>query len=210
VKDELVIANLTGLNPNVMYELGIKHAARLPVVHVAMYDTALPFDLQEERTIFYTDDMYGVEELKPRLKSMVQTALGDTEPDNPVYRAITYRLLRESAPEGDRSQIQFNALMDRLDRIEARQDPVTVHRGVGVGQTLWEYLLELNEDVNVREFLQKVSNTTLMKPRAATVEGNKIILRYSIPLPGSELRKLRNMEGVENFEIAGAPGLGGA
>jgi len=100
--------------------------------------------------------------------------------------------------------------MDRLDRIEARQDPVTVHRGVGVGQTLWEYLLELNEDVNVREFLQKVSNTTLMKPRAATVEGNKIILRYSIPLPGSELRKLRNMEGVENFEIAGAPGLGGA
>src|SRR5262249_46641829 len=74
---KLVIANLTGLNPNVMYEVGVRHCVRSPLVVLAEQTTKLPFDLQEERTLFYKDDMAGTEELKPELQRMIEKAILD-------------------------------------------------------------------------------------------------------------------------------------
>jgi hypothetical protein len=99
--DELVVANLTGLNPNVMYELAIRHAARLPVVILAERGTELPFDVQDERTVFFTDDMHGAEELRPALKAVVEAAVGDASPDNPVSRVVETKLIKETLRDRD-------------------------------------------------------------------------------------------------------------
>ena len=112
--DDLVVANLSGLNPNVMYELGVRHAARLQVVVLADTGTILPFDIAAERTIFFTNDMKGVEDLKPRLEAAIAEALLEKDPDNPVYRAVESNVMREARPAGDPSAY----ILDRLDRIE--------------------------------------------------------------------------------------------
>jgi hypothetical protein len=99
--DDLVVANLTGLNPNVMYELAVRHAARLPVVIIAERGTDLPFDIQDERVVFFTDDMQGVEDLRPALEASAQASVEDAPADNPIYRATQTKVIKESMAEGD-------------------------------------------------------------------------------------------------------------
>lgn len=112
---ELVIANLTELNPNVMYELAVRHAARKPVITIVdrAVTARLPFDVQDERTIFYYNDMRGVIDLHDSLMAMVPHALGDDQPDNPVYRVAQAMVMRAVAPTEPQQYF-----LDRLNRIE--------------------------------------------------------------------------------------------
>ncbi|MFI8675906.1 hypothetical protein [Bacillus thuringiensis] len=111
---DIAIANLTNLNPNVMYELAIRHAARKPVIQICQKGTRLPFDITEERTIFYTNDMAGVIELNNNFKEMVAEAIGDEEPDNPIYRVIESNSIMKNVDETDPSRYMLN----RIDSLE--------------------------------------------------------------------------------------------
>jgi hypothetical protein len=53
VKAKLLLADLSGKNPNVFYELGLAHAAVKPVVFTASKVDDVPFDLRHLRVIIY-------------------------------------------------------------------------------------------------------------------------------------------------------------
>ncbi|GAB3164638.1 hypothetical protein [Telluribacter humicola] len=128
LNNDLVIANLTDLNPNVMYELAVRHAVRLPVVVLAENTTKLPFDILTERTLFYENDMFGVEDLKPRLMRSVIEAMADKEVDNPIYRVIQTKIIKDSIDPGDIDSI----LLSRIDDL-ASQVSSLYARGVNTG-----------------------------------------------------------------------------
>lgn len=77
----LAVADLTGLNPNVMYELAIRHAVGLPISSIASIETKLPFDIAGLRTIFFDlQDVDSVKaaalELKEQLRAHVDSPTG--------------------------------------------------------------------------------------------------------------------------------------
>jgi len=112
----VVVANLTGLNPNVMYELAVRHAVRKPVVLIAEAGTDLPFDIADERSLFYVNDMAGVSELKEQLAASVRAALVAPPPVNPVFRAAQADLIR--ALETGRGETTF--VLDQLTQLTDR------------------------------------------------------------------------------------------
>ncbi len=88
-KANVVIADLTNNNPNVMYELGFAHAFAKPVIMLVQDAKKTPFDLQTYRFIKYSTDLGGDEALRKEIRSALQ-ALSDVEKikkmrTNPVH-----------------------------------------------------------------------------------------------------------------------------
>lgn len=87
---DLVIADLTDLNPNVFYELGIRHALRGQgtVMIVDTSRTEVPFDLKPYRVIeFNPNSLMSVQSLRDMLIKFVSTSSPDVRvpKDNPVH-----------------------------------------------------------------------------------------------------------------------------
>jgi hypothetical protein len=87
---DLAVADLTGLNPNVIYELSVRHTLNRPAVQMMDASQKLPFDLYGERTIFFKhDDVASLERAKSDLRRFVrETEREGFKSTSPVSRSI--------------------------------------------------------------------------------------------------------------------------
>lgn len=75
-KCRLVIAELTGRNPNVLYEIGLAHAIGKPIIILTRNPDDVPFDLKDLRYLFYDiNDPFWGENLKKGIKNLVQKVI---------------------------------------------------------------------------------------------------------------------------------------
>src|SRR3954468_24720557 len=99
LEDDLVVADLTGLNPNVFYEVAVRHAVQKPIVHLITAGEEIPFDIANMRAVSYALDEPDLleaaqEELDRKVKA-IEDADWVAAP-NPISAAKNVSLLQES------------------------------------------------------------------------------------------------------------------
>lgn len=99
---ELVVADLSGANPNVMYELGLRHATGKCVIEISEWER-LPFDVQWIRTLQFVRADQGFIDARKRLEKAIETVLSDGcdhVTATRVLRGHTHDILSGAAPGG--------------------------------------------------------------------------------------------------------------
>jgi hypothetical protein len=67
----ILIADCTGKNPNVFYEIGLAHAINKPVILITQNPDDVPFDLRHRRYIKYSYTPRGMEDFERNLSSTI-------------------------------------------------------------------------------------------------------------------------------------------
>lgn len=69
---DLVIADLTDNNPNVFYELAIRHSSNRPYIQIMKISQKIPFDIHGLRTIYFDLNVAQVEKAKIDLSKQIE------------------------------------------------------------------------------------------------------------------------------------------
>lgn len=67
LKSKVIIADVTGRNPNVFYEIGIAHTVGRPVIIITQDKSDVPFDIAHYRYFVYSDDEQGWNSLRKNI-----------------------------------------------------------------------------------------------------------------------------------------------
>ena len=111
---DLVIADLTGSNANVAYELAVRHAFNKVSIHIVDKADHIPFDLKDERTIvFDLSDPDSNDECKKELKRYISAITGGkSEYSSPVFRTLGVAAATAEEKEGF-----LDTLADKVDSL---------------------------------------------------------------------------------------------
>lgn len=119
---DLLVADLTNLNPNVFYELGIAHGIGIPTVLITKDIEELPFDLQAYQTIEYSLRYDEVEDFRKKLSDIAESHKeGAISFGNPVSDYSDVEIAQPSEIETDSSADEQEG--DTEDRKKKERTP---------------------------------------------------------------------------------------
>ncbi|MBR2010256.1 MAG: nucleoside 2-deoxyribosyltransferase [Clostridia bacterium] len=199
---DVIIADLTGLNANVFYELGLAHAMNKKVIIITQDLSELPFDIKSYRANEYSLLFYKLPNLIDKLKELLAGAInGSIQYGNPVSDFIPHLPIAkpESSPQildnppceniGESSEGE-NGFLDDIADIQENADKLTneLNHMTDELQDLNTAVEAANQDINRVKSKSGVTDISFVR---------SICRKLAIPTD-----KLANQIKMHNAEIA--------
>lgn len=139
---DYAIADLTSLNANVFYELGLRHAIKAhTTIPIFAFDADLPFDLKMQRTLPYKLDKDGklmdVEATMEMLVTHLNATKGEGNVDSPVFQLIdgwkvSHNLTNEKTDAFRAQAVYENDVKDNLFKAlnEGKEAVIKIFEGL--------------------------------------------------------------------------------
>ncbi|WP_135453389.1 hypothetical protein [Mycobacterium sp. DL99] len=117
---DLVVADLSDHNPNVFYEIALRHAFGKPFIHMIAQGQRIPFDIAQQRTVFYDitvlDSVYAARRFVREAAQEILNGGDGYKVVSPVTRSVNLDQLRTS---GDPEQLALADLKTDMEELRA-------------------------------------------------------------------------------------------
>ena len=136
--DDLVVADLTDHNPNVFYELSVRHAVGKPFVQIITEGQDIPFDVQGMRQIFY-DLTKPASVHKAKTDIIGQVRAWESDPklnvQTPITRPLEFLRISQSMDAGASGFLEILPLIQDISSSmdETREELQRLRRFTPVG-----------------------------------------------------------------------------
>ncbi len=91
IESDLVVADITDYNPNVLWELGVRHSFKPGTITIAEEGTQIPFDIKDKGVLFYDTGHLNKEFKDSLIKAVQDCCENPDESDSPILEAISGR-----------------------------------------------------------------------------------------------------------------------
>jgi len=192
VDAQLVVADLTEKNPNVFYELALRHAIRKPLVQLIEKGEIIPFDVAATRIIqFDIKDLDSVHTAKAEILSQVKSLeAGKNESHNPVSVSLDLKMLKESSNAEERSladiveaisdlRLSIASVDKRLNTPEVLQTPKQVEDIKNMIETL-SFKTSNQSELDSRKRRKKFQPIILEELLHVGIDKNEVDLSFLI------------------------------
>lgn len=152
VEDPLLIADLTDANPNVYYELAVRHAVKKPYIQIMQKGEKLPFDLLAVRTIqFDLGDPDAVDEARKQVDEQIKEV--ESNPGKLVESPVSIAVKLED--KGGRDGVVLSAIATTLIEVRASIEKLDKRLAPGGDVFQWHNVFDrVNYVVNRLTFFQ--------------------------------------------------------
>jgi hypothetical protein len=131
IEADVVIADLSGYNPNVFYELAVAHGYVRPVVYLQRQDEKVAFDVKDMRIIRYSlSDPDRLEIAVTELRAQVDAAIENPSAiETPLTAAGKFKALDTSIdPQAEVAErlTRIEAALERRSSVRVQMAPIRV------------------------------------------------------------------------------------